>query len=301
MFDLTSQLQRREAVEWAQRVRALLQKEGQSEATAQIDQAIEQFMSDKLSLAVLGKAKRGKSTLVNALLGRHDDTVAPVDVLPASSTVSRFFLGDQELVTVYFSDGRTEGIPYAHIRDYVTEENNPENRKGVTFVDIQGPFPDLDPHLVLIDTPGAGSLHLHHDTLLHAFLPAADAAIFLVTAEMPIDQTELDLLRQIRAADIRRIFFVINQVDRTGVKDLQDAIEHNTRALALAGVHVSFTHRISALQAFQGNPNHGGIDPLIAEIREHLSVNRTAGQLARLKARVEAAAGPFLNQVRLLS
>jgi GTPase SAR1 family protein len=56
-------------------------------------------------LAVLGKAKRGKSTLINALLGRKDDTLAPIDKLPASSAITRFRYGNEK-AAVAFRDGR---------------------------------------------------------------------------------------------------------------------------------------------------------------------------------------------------
>lgn len=299
MFDLTGQIHRKRALDWANQIRAILAKEGQPQAVAAVDDAIAQFETDKLTIAVLGKAKRGKSTLVNALLGRTDDIVAPVDVLPASSTISRFFHGAEDMTTVYFADGHTETISFGNIRDFVTEEGNPENRKGVTFVDITAPFPGLDPNVVLVDTPGAGSLHEHHDTLLHAFLPSADAVIFLVTAQMPIDNTELDLLRQIRAADIQRMFFVVNQVDVTAPRDLQDAVEHNTKVLASAGIHTNIVHRISARSAFEGRPDKGGIIPLVDEIRDFLSGGRLAAQIGRLRSRIEAVAGAFAAQVDL--
>lgn len=299
MFDLTDHILRKRILDWAQQIRVLLDKEGQSGAVAAVDDAIAQFKMDKLTIAVLGKAKRGKSTLVNALLGRTDDIVAPVDVLPASSTISRFFFGEKETATVYFADGHTESVLFGNIRDYVTEEANPENRKGVTFVDIAAPFPGLDPNVVLVDTPGAGSLHEHHDTLLQAFLPSADAVIFLVTAQMPIDNTELDLLRQIRAADIQKMFFVVNQIDVTDSRDLQDAIEHNTKVLASAGIHATFVHRISARSAFEGRPDKGGITSLIDEVRDFLVANRLGAQIERLRSRIEAVAGAFVSQVDL--
>jgi len=300
MYDLTDQMQRIETITWAKKIRELLAKEGQQSAVDAVNDAITQFEADKVTIAVLGKAKRGKSTLINALLGRTDDVVAPIDVLPASSTISRFFSGPQEVATVHIAkEGKDDAksIPFASIREYVTEECNPENRKGVTFVDISAPFSTLDPNVVLVDTPGAGSMHEHHDALLHAFIPSADAVIFLVTAQMPIDQLELELLGKIRAADIKKIFFVVNQIDATTPQDLSDAIEHNAKVLASVGIHTSITHKISARAAFEGKPGNGGLDSLVTEIREFLSVNRLTAQVDRLRSRVENIALPLLTQL----
>lgn len=110
---------------------------------------IEGLGDEKLMVAVMGKANRGKSTLINALLGRRDDVVAPVDRLPASSTVSCFSRAKGEKAAVTFQDGRKEAIPFARIREFVTEDGNPENKKGVQLLEIEGPFPNLDEHVVL--------------------------------------------------------------------------------------------------------------------------------------------------------
>ena len=92
--------------------------------------------------------------------------------------------------------------------------------------------------------------------------------VFLVTARMPIDQDELELLRQIRGADIRKVLFAINKVDRTLDGDVQSAIEHNRAQLSKAGIAVEKIHQISALRAFQGNLPDSGLEGLVSEIRE---------------------------------
>jgi len=53
-----------------------------------VDEAIAKLKEDQFRITVLGKAKRGKSTLINAWLGRNDDVVAPIDKLPATSVIT---------------------------------------------------------------------------------------------------------------------------------------------------------------------------------------------------------------------
>ena len=167
--------QRQSLITWAEQLRSLARQRADDSAAEAIDAACKQLQSERFVITVLGKAKRGKSTLLNALLGRTDDVVAPIDKLPASSAISKFHWADQDGAAVSFRDGRTVPITFGEIRQYVTEEANPENKKGVTLVDIGGRFPGLEKDLVLIDTPGAGSIHEHHDALLRQFLPQSDA------------------------------------------------------------------------------------------------------------------------------
>ena len=153
-MDTSIAAERQVLVGWARQILAALGKRADVAAIQEVTQAINGLLSDRFCLAVLGKAKRGKSTLLNAVLGRKDDTLAPVDKLPASSAISRFRWADTERATVAFRDGRQEQIGVERIREFVTEEFNKENAKGVNLVEIEGPFPRLDHHVEMVDTPG---------------------------------------------------------------------------------------------------------------------------------------------------
>ena len=144
---------------WADSVRVAVLNTGAAEEAKAITGAIAQYEKDRFILAVVGKAKRGKSTLINALLGRQDDQLAPIDKLPATSAVSRFFWSDSPEAVVHFRPGgqKDEKISYARIGEYATEEFNPKNVKGVDLIDISGPFTAFDRDVVLVDTPGAAA------------------------------------------------------------------------------------------------------------------------------------------------
>ena len=254
----------RELLDWADDLSSVMQARGRADLVQQIGDAKQQLLANTFTLAVIGKAKRGKSTLINALLGRTDDLVAPVDKLPASSAITRFRNG-AEKATVLYQDQSEEDVPYARIREFVTEEANPKNRKNVALLEVAGPFANLPSQVEIIDTPGAGSVHEHHDALLHAFIPNADAVIFVLTARMPLDQDELDLLKEIKAADVKKVFFVLNKVDESEPQDIEDAIAHNEKLLASIGLSVGTFHRISARNAFLGKPD-SHVPELLAEV-----------------------------------
>lgn len=298
-MDITSASQRRELVDWAKQVLSTLGDRRDETAVQGVGRAIDGLLSDRFCLAVLGKAKRGKSTLLNAILGRKDDMVAPVDKLPASSAISRFRWADTERATVVFRDGRREQIGFDRVREFVTEEFNKENAKGVDVVEIEGPFAGLDHDLEIVDTPGAGSIHEHHDAILHAFIPHADAVIFLVTARMPLDQDELDLLQKVKAADIRKVFFAVNRVDESSEQDIADAIAHNMRLLAQAGVHIDRMHRISAKAAFKGDMSGSGVAAMMEDISTFLAANKGRVMSTRFVSRISAAVEPISQAIEV--
>ncbi|WP_254508136.1 dynamin family protein [Anatilimnocola floriformis] len=298
-MQLIDQEHRRSLISWAQRIAKLATAHQQPACETAVQLAIEQFESARFRLAVLGKVKRGKSTLINALLGRSDDELAPIDKLPASSAISSFRYESQECVKVHFRDGHFATVPYGDVRSYVTEENNPENAKEVALVEIAGPFPQLDRAVELIDTPGAGSMHEHHDALIHHFTPQADAVIFLVTARMPLDQDELVLLRKLKEADVQKIFFAMNRVDESSQTDVRDAIPHNRAVLAQLDISVPKIYTISAKLAFAGDYAGSQLETLTADLRSFLTQHKGELLAERFRSRVLQAVQPWAQSLEV--
>ena len=83
---------------------------------------------DRFNLVVLGEFKRGKSTLINALVGR---AVLPTGVVPLTSVVTAIGAGDRDRLVVRYGDGREEEHPLSELANYVTEARNPGNDLGV--------------------------------------------------------------------------------------------------------------------------------------------------------------------------
>ena len=168
-------------------------------------------------LAVLGQFKRGKSTLLNALLG---EAVLPSSVVPLTAIPTRIRAGSMRQVRVDFSDGRTDEVPAvpdaaalaAVLARYVTEEANPGNRLGVAGVEVLHPSPALAHGVVLIDTPGIGSTYAHNTATTMAYLAECDAALFLFSADPPITAVEVEFLQKVQGR-VPRLFFVLNKVD----------------------------------------------------------------------------------------
>ena len=83
-----------------------------------IGDIIEKSAGDHFEVAIVGEFKRGKSTLINALLGQE---VLPADVLPATATLNRVTYSKEPYVNVEYKDGTSENVDINQLADYVTK------------------------------------------------------------------------------------------------------------------------------------------------------------------------------------
>lgn len=188
----------------------------------------ERLAEERFHLAVLGQFKRGKSTLLNALLG---EPLLPMAVIPLTAIPTFLRAGPERLVRVFYADGRppeelagrsAEEVA-AFLARFVTEEANPRNRLGVSHVEVFHPAPLLRQGVVLIDTPGVGSTHRHNTEVTLNFLPQCDAALFVVSADPPVSEVEVEFLQEVRAR-VARLFFLMNKVDHLSREERETAL-----------------------------------------------------------------------------
>jgi len=85
------------------------------------------LLDRSFNLVVVGEFKRGKSTLINALLGRN---LLPTGVAPLTSAVTVLEFGSTCAVRLVFEDGHTETVSTDKLPDFVTEGGNPNNARG---------------------------------------------------------------------------------------------------------------------------------------------------------------------------
>jgi GTP-binding protein EngB required for normal cell division len=181
-----------------------------------LDELEKRLSQGRFHLAVLGQVKRGKSTLLNALLG---EDVLPSSVVPLTALPTFVQYGEQRLLRVRYNDSRPDTVMKGEptqwlnkqLMGFVTEEANPKNTKGVLQVEITHPA-DILRDVVLIDTPGIGSTYRHNTEATMNFLPQCDAALFVISADPPITEVEVAFLKEIRSR-IGQLFFVLNKVD----------------------------------------------------------------------------------------
>jgi GTP-binding protein EngB required for normal cell division len=172
-----------------------------------------------LRVAMVGEAKRGKSTLANALLGEE---VLPAGVVPVTAISTEVRAGAPRRLEVTLTDGSVHTADVGHVDRYVTERHNGRNHRHVEAVRIHLPAGLPHPRMVLLDTPGVGSVHLHNTEAAQEAFTAMDAAVFVLTADPPISASELELLQQVTDQAVR-VFVVLNKADQLEPGELAEA------------------------------------------------------------------------------
>jgi GTP-binding protein EngB required for normal cell division len=179
----------------------------------------DRIAAQRLRVLVAGEAKRGKSTLVNALLGQP---LLPTGVTPLTAVATTVRYGYEPRTEASFVDGHQERLSLAALDDLVTERGNPGNRRGIDRVIAYVDAPVLATGVELVDTPGTGSVYTWDTEAAYDALKTMDAAIFVLTADPPVSASERDLLRRVAELSVTT-FVVLNKADRLNQEELAEA------------------------------------------------------------------------------
>lgn len=178
-------------------------------------------------VACVGQFKRGKSTLLNALVGHE---VVPTGFVPVTAVPTVIRFGDELRAHVRMRDGAWRDIAMADLKNYVTEELNPENKKVVYGAEVFVPSPLLSSGICFVDTPGLGSVFAGNTATTQAFIPHIDAALVVVGADPPIAGEELTLVEAV-GRQVQNFILVINKADRTSDPERVAAVKFTREVL----------------------------------------------------------------------
>lgn len=207
----------------------------------------EHLLSNCFNLVILGQFKRGKTTLINSLIGKE---ILPSSVVPLTSVVTILKHSDEINCNIYMQDGSNKIVRLEELTDYITEKGNPKNIKNVRCARIQYPSPFLEKGMLLVDTPGVGSTFLHNTETTYEFLDHLDAALFLMSADVPISQVEKELLDTIKGST-QKIFFVLNKIDNLTSQEIEEISAFNKHVLEEMWFAVQRILPISAREALK--------------------------------------------------
>jgi len=173
-------------------------------------------------VALFGRVSCGKSSLLNAMLGTD---LLPTGVNPITAVPTRLRAGTQEHAELIFRDGREEQVPLAELHSYVTEQGNPGNHRGVVRATVEVRSQELPDNVVLVDTPGLGSLARQGARETLAYLPRADMALVLVDAGATATQEDLGTLRLLETAGISSLL-LLSKADLLSDQELTHALDY---------------------------------------------------------------------------
>jgi ethanolamine utilization protein EutP (predicted NTPase) len=247
-----------------------------------------------LRVAVIGQFKRGKSTLLNALIGRE---TLPSGVLPLTTVPTEVLDGPGELIVDLGSTG-TAVEPLDALAEFVTEARNPDNGRGVRRVQVRVPLPAWARDVVFIDSPGIGSAHDQATGAAHRILAEVDAAILVLSPDPPVSRAELEFVREAHTF-ASKLFVVINKADLLP-GDARSALTDYTRRVlreraGLADPRVYLLSARNVLHARLGSPSFEPEDEgwatLVSDLDRYLGRDRRTSVLEVERQQIALYAG----------
>lgn len=161
---------------------ALASELGSEHVASEAAELAARLTEGRFFVACVGQFKRGKSTLIGALIG---ESVLPTGFIPVTAVPTVIRFGPTRRARIRTTDGAWQEIPLHDLEQYVSEEHNPENVKGVAGAEVFVPSPLLATGMCLVDTPGLGSVFSGNTAATQAFIPHIDAALVVTGSDPP--------------------------------------------------------------------------------------------------------------------
>ncbi len=205
-----------------QTIETVITRHGLIEFRPRIASLASRLEDNNLEVALFGRVSSGKSSLLNALL---ETDVLPVGVNPITAVPTRLRYGSVLRAEVTYATGRSEEITIDEFRNLVSEAGNPGNQRNVARAIVEIPSPRLSQGIVLVDTPGLGSLARRGAAETMAYLPACDLAILLIDAGATLNDEDIGTLRLLYEGGIPAIL-LLSKADLLADADLGRAASY---------------------------------------------------------------------------
>jgi hypothetical protein len=257
---------------------------------------------DRFSIAILGEFKRGKSTLINALLGIPG--LMPTDDLPWTMAVTEIRHGesrcevqprpDEDVWVPRTRAQYEDGVGHAHRYHQGTPQGE---RPPVQRWRIYTPSEFLEDSFVeLVDTPGLNE-DAERDRIAHQRASHADGAIIVLKRSQPLSKVESELIKSLRGR-AENLALAINFGDEAGRSE-DELARYCVGRLAGVGVPIdpSRVVMVSALAAEeamrrgQKNPWTEAMDRLRAVVRSQVLARSVARKRSRLASTIHEIVG----------
>ncbi len=218
-----------------------------------VEKLLERVRNDNFNVAVTGEFKRGKSTLINALLG---EKILPADVTPTTATINRITYSPVKLVKVLFKDGTEDTIDINDLPRYVTMLDKDSKKTAATVQEAVICYPTnyCRNNVDIIDTPGLNDNEFMTQVTL-SILPKVDATLFVVMGGSPLAKSESDFLEnKLLSSDVGRVIFVVTRMDDFSPADqrrILDSIRERIEEHLVAHARAVMGEDTPAFESFQ--------------------------------------------------
>ena len=167
--------------------------------------------TERPRVVVVGETNRGKSSLVNALLGTPG--LSPVDAGTATCSYLVFTHAPQPYAVARFGGGMADiSFPPDRLRAWATLDGESDvDLPHPRWIEVGIPA-ELTSSMTVVDTPGVGGLVAAHAELAAEAAAAAAAVVFVVDAAAPLTRGEVTFLHGV-SERVEAVHFVITKTD----------------------------------------------------------------------------------------
>lgn len=260
--------------------------------------AARERLARPLTIAVMGEFSSGKSTFVNALLG---EPIAPMGVLPTTTTINVFRRGPTGGARIYYRDDRIATLAREQIHGFLHGLDDVEASR-IRHVEIERTGARMGDAAV-VDTPGLNALDAFHERVAREFIDEADAVIWVFSATRGSTASEAGMLAGLRG-DGRQVLGVLNKVDTLDPEEQTELAEYLREQLGEVLVDVVPACSTLALAVRSGEAPAGAEDPFAGieealeqhflrharELKRTLTARRLSDALTRAHQAIAAAA-----------
>jgi len=171
------------------------------------DVALDVVKRDKIEVVFVGKLSTGKTTIINALLGKD---LLPTGIGTITKSINTILKSDENKLEVIYDNGVNE---FYSLSD-VEVVNQKPHLKALNVHLVDFPFSSI----VFIDTPGFDELKQDLENLTLSRIPTADAVIFVLDITKSLTKKDKEFFDDYVIKFLRdKIFIVFNKLDM--VKD----------------------------------------------------------------------------------
>ncbi len=231
----------------------ILDLESDSQLKKDLISVCDYFENSTYRIAVFGPFNHGKSTLLNALLGKK---TLPIDLIPTTGAAIYVRYGKNLQTKISFKDGteiKEDGTKI--LKNYAILDEQSRMRDDVSSVEVYCCHPFLENGVEFIDLPGTNDRE-DRDNLVKDKLLTADLIVQVLDARklMTLGERE-QLTNWLLDRGIRTVVFVVNFINLLEAED-QKEVYHRLRFIAESfraelPSGISNLYRVDALPALR--------------------------------------------------
>lgn len=207
------------------------------------DKVITKRRNEPFTLVILGDFKRGKSTIINALLGKE---LAPANVSPETYTINEISYGEEPKVEAVLESGQRVSLEFSEITREKLEMKMKFFPAKISYLDIRDNAPILK-EMRIVDTPGLSDLD-DLDKKVMEYLVNADAIMYAASSLIPFSETEqIFLASHVKPQRFGMLYVLVNMMDALNNQKDVDKIVNRYTQLAEQIVPNTFVYGISGI------------------------------------------------------